>query len=85
MIPDEIRGKKLTASDKKFLGELEIFDSPETVSNPFSGESVELDPVAVAVYDLVKGAEMMGRVKEMRRGLDFFIKFYPSEYMTLLD
>ncbi len=94
-IPDSINGTKLSKSDKALLAQLEIFDHPETVKNPFSGESVELEPIAVAVYDLVKGAEILaGRTtgsasadhaKSMRRGLDFFAKFYPSEYMTLLD
>lgn len=58
---------------------------PEVVTNPFSGESVELDPVAVAVYDCIKGAEMVGDVDTVRRGIDWFIENYPEAYMTLLD
>ena len=29
-----------------------VLDAPETIKNPFSGESIELQPDAVAVYDL---------------------------------
>ena len=36
-----------------------VLEEPETVKNPFSGESVQLQPDAVAVYDCIKGAEMM--------------------------
>ena len=58
---------------------------PETITNPFSGESVLLDPVAVAVYDTIRGAEMFGQYEVVRKGLDWFRRFYPSEYMVLLD
>lgn len=57
----------------------------ETVTNPFSGESVELDPVAVAVYDCIKGAEALGDYDVVRKGIDWFIDNYPEAYMTLLD
>lgn len=60
-------------------------DKPETVTNPFSGESVVLDPVAVAVYDCIKGAEMIGDYDTVRKGVDWFIDNYPEAYMTLLD
>ena len=35
-------------------------DAPVEVTNPFSGESCMLTPEAVAVYDSIKGAEMIG-------------------------
>ena len=57
----------------------------EIVTNPFSGESVELTPEAVAVYDTIKGCEMFGDYTGVRRGLDWFRKHYPNEYMILLD
>ena len=57
----------------------------ETITNPFSGESIELDPVAVAVYDVIKGAEFLGDYETVRKGLDWFIDHYPDAYMTLLD
>ena len=36
---------------------------PVEVANPFSGEKVTLQPEAVAVYDTIKGAEMLGDYK----------------------
>ena len=58
---------------------------PQLVANRFSGESVMLPPDAIAVYDSIMGAEMMGDYKTVRKGLDWFRKHFPSEYMVLLD
>jgi hypothetical protein len=44
-----------------------------------------LKPEAVAVYDTIKGCEMVGDYKGLRKGLDWFSKNYPKEYMVLLD
>jgi hypothetical protein len=55
------------------------------VKNPFSGEGVMLTPEAVAVYDTIRGCEMTGDYKMVRKGLDWFRKNYPAEYMVLLD
>ncbi len=63
-----------------------ILDSePVLVSNPFSGESCMLVPEAVAVYDTIRGCEMTGDYKTVRKGLNWFVKHFPNEYMTLLD
>ena len=62
-----------------------IMDEPETITNPFSGESVVLEPVAVAVYDVIMGAQQFGHYQTVRKGLDWFRRFYPREYMILLD
>jgi hypothetical protein len=58
---------------------------PEVVQNRFTGQSVTLTPEAVAVYDTVMGAEMIGDYRTVRKGLDWFRKYYPAEYMVLLD
>lgn len=58
---------------------------PVLVKNPFSGESCMLTPEAVAVYDSLRGAEMMGDFKMLRKGLDWFRQYFPEEYMVLLD
>ena len=58
---------------------------PVLVSNPFSGASCMLVPEAVAVYDTIRGCEMTGDYKNMRKGLNWFVKHFPNEYMTLLD
>jgi hypothetical protein len=44
-----------------------------------------LTPEAVAVYDSIKGAEMIGDWTTVRQGIDWFIDNFPSEYTTLLD
>ncbi len=58
---------------------------PVFIKNPFSGEGVMLVPEAAAVYDTIRGAEMTGDYKTVRKGLDWFRKFFPQEYMVLLD
>lgn len=55
------------------------------ITNPFSGESCMLEPDAVAVYDTMRGAEMFGDYKTVRKALDWFRKYFPAEYMILLD
>lgn len=57
----------------------------EVVANRFTGESVTLPPDAVAVYDAIIGAEMFGQYKTVRKGLDWFRRHFPAEYMVLLD
>jgi len=65
---------------------VEIIDTqPVKVTNQFSGESVMLEPVAVAVYDCIKGAEMLNYYETVEAGVDWFREHYPKEYMVLLD
>jgi len=66
--------------------EVEIMDkAPVEVANPFSGEKVMLEPIAVAVYDAIKGAEMLNYYETVEAGIDWFREHYPKEYMVLLD
>lgn len=58
---------------------------PVEVRNRFGGESCMLTPEAVAVYDTIMGAELISDHKTMRKGLEWFRKYYPKEYMILLD
>lgn len=58
---------------------------PQRITNPFSGESCMLEPDAIAVYDTIMGANQFGDYKTVRKGLDWFRKHFPAEYMTLLD
>ena len=64
---------------------IHVGENKQVVSNPYSGKSCELTPLAVAVYDTIKGAELFGKYGMMQNGLDWFIKYYPKEYITLLD
>ena len=57
----------------------------EEVSNRFNGEKVKLPAFAVAVYDVIMGSEMLKQWDDHRKGLDWFIKYFPKEYMVLLD
>ena len=63
----------------------EVLDYPEEIKNPYSGVTAKLPPDAVAVYDCIKGAEMIGNNEHLRKGLDWFIKHEPEAYMKLLD
>ena len=78
--------KSLNKSIKDIFPGIMILDSePVRVENPFSGESVMLTPDEVAVYDYLKGCELMGDYKGVRKGLDWFIENNCEAYMTLLD
>jgi hypothetical protein len=66
--------------------EVEIMDkAPVEVANPYSGEKVMLEPIAVAVYDCIKGAEMIQDFDIVEKGISWFQEHYPKEYMVLLD
>jgi hypothetical protein len=63
-----------------------IYDTESVeVRNPFSGETATLTPEEVAVYDYIKGCEMMGDHRGVRKGLDWFSRKNPEAYMVLLD
>jgi hypothetical protein len=53
--------------------------------NRFGGGSCMLTPEAVAVYDSIMGAEMIGEWKRVEQGLSWFRQYFPEEYMILLD
>ena len=65
---------------------VEIIDVvPTEVANPFTKQKATLQPTAIAVYDCIKGAEMLGEMDTVRKGIDWFREHYPNEYMVLLD
>jgi|TARA_R110000796_G_scaffold28265_1_gene77464 hypothetical protein len=55
------------------------------VKNRFSNESALLPWFAVAVYDAILGAEQFEDYDTVRKGLDWFKKYFASQYMVLLD
>ena len=69
----------------KLFPDIVIFKEKEFIANRFTGEKIELEPEAVAVYDLCMGAEQFGMWKIVRKCLDWFKEYYPKEYMILLD
>ena len=73
-------------SIQKLFPSVQVLDKePVEVRNPFSGETIVLTPEEVAVYDYIKGCEMMADYKGVRKGLEWFSKQNPEAYMTLLD
>ena len=68
-----------------WLRKLSVGERSETITNPFSGKKVELSPLEVAVYDYIKGAEMLGIHRAVERGRDWFISNNIKAYMALLD
>ena len=68
-----------------FPGIMILDSEPVSVENPFSGESIMLSPDEVAVYDYLKGCELIRDYKGLRKGIDWFIDNNTQAYMTLLD
>ena len=68
-----------------FPGIMILDKEPVEVANPFSGETAILEPEEVAVYDYIKGCELMRDYDGVRKGLDWFSRKNPEAYMTLLD
>ena len=71
-----------------------IYDKGGIVANRFSGEEIELNNVELSMYDFVMGASIcveMGmfntaqHVKDLRAGLQWFMKHNSEAYMVLLD
>ena len=70
----------------------------EEVKNPFSGESIAMPKFAVAVYDVTMGSNRLAEAEDhklgmgaskhwptVRKGLDWFRRYFAKEYMVLLD
>ena len=55
------------------------------IANPYTGQKALLTPEAIAVYDTIKGAEMLGKYETMETGIAWFQTNYPKEYFILLD
>ena len=64
---------------------LDAQDKLIEVPNRFSGATALLPWFAVAVFDLIIGSEQLEDYDTMQKGLSWFRKYFPNEYMTLLD
>lgn len=62
-----------------------VYGEGDRVSNPFTGESVELTAEELSMYDLIMGAQMVQRYELVRKGLDWFRRENAEAYMVLLD
>ena len=70
----------------------------EIITNPLSGQSIAMPRFAVAVYDVTMGSNLLAERydqvhgigtsslwKDVRKGLDWFRRYFAEEYMVLLD
>jgi hypothetical protein len=65
----------------------------ELIKNPYSEQECYLVPEACAVYDFIKGCELLTNLgisvasnsKLMREALEYFQEKWPKEYIILLD
>ena len=58
---------------------------PVIIKNRFGYGEASVPTFAAAVYDVIMGSEMLQRWEDHRKGLDWFKKYFPEQYMTLLD
>lgn len=64
---------------------LMVGEKNEKIANPYSGVEVKLKPDEVAVYDFIKGCEILKDYKNLRKGLDWFMENNADAYFKLLD
>ena len=71
-----------------------VYKQGATVTNPFSGESYELNGIELSLYDFIMGCQMVESrvglmsdkmIKDLRKALDWFRVNNPKAYMVLLD
>ena len=72
-----------------------IYKEGATVTNPFSGESYELNGLELSLYDFIMGCQMVfdsvpnsmtnKRVNEFQKALDWFRVNNVEAYYVLLD
>jgi len=85
---NEIKYENKTIKIPKPFNECDFGKNPLEeieIANRFSGEKTMLPNFAVAIYDTIMGSEQFNDDETMRKGLDFFIKNFPKQYMVLLD
>ena len=85
--------ERITELPKWFNGT--IYDSGDTVTNPFSQETYKLNAIELSMYDFIMGANWFIEkapnaatnklVTDLRKGLNWFRKNNPEAYMVLLD
>ena len=82
--------KDKTSLPKWFDGT--VYEKGDTVTNPFSGESYELNNLELSMYDFVMGCAMLPSttlddkiIKNWQDGLSWFRTHNSKAYMVLLD
>ena len=69
-----------------------VYETGETVTNPISGESYELNNLELSMYDFIMGCAMLPSttledkiIKNWQDGLSWFRTHNSKAYMVLLD
>jgi hypothetical protein len=72
-----------------------IYDKGELVTNPFSGDSYELNGIELSMYDFIMGSQYVmevapktvteKQINEFHKALSWFRKNNSDAYMVLLD
>ena len=70
---------------EELLKELSIGTQSRLVENPFTGRSTKLNPKELALYDYLRGAEIVGDFKYSGMIKDYFLDNNPNAYMILID
>ena len=86
-------------ADKLPFKDMIFMNEPETVHNPYSGVSIELNPIEVAIYDVTMGSYQMhleafenkqneaGKklYQDFIKGKEWFITNNADAYYKLID
>ena len=54
-------------------------------TNPFSGQSIELNEEEDRLYCIIKNAEIDEQYDKMQKAIDKFSRLNPKAYMVLVD
>lgn len=86
--------KKKTQSVPKWFTGM-IYENGETVTNPFSGETYDLNGVELSMYDFIMGSQYVmevapktvtsKQINEFHKALRWFQQNNINAYMVLLD
>ena len=73
----------------------EIYEKGDLVTNPFSGQTYELNGLELSMYDFIMGTQFVMEkmpksvtkqmVDDFYKGLDWFKKYNIDAYFALLD
>ena len=75
----------MNKTQQKILDKLDCSGSPEVIENPYTGVQFILDARGVALYDFIKGCEIIGNWKDFDQARYLFAELYPDAYMKLID
>ena len=72
-------------TNQEIIDSLIVGDEAEEITNPYTGEKRILEPLAVALYDYIKGCELTKNYDKLTQALGIFVEKWPEEYYALLD